>query len=280
MEIPVQKTIKLFMGGQFPRTESGRSFKLAKTDGSTFAQCCLGSRKDVRNAVEIAKKAQASWASKTAYNRSQILYRMAEMAQGKFDEFVEPLMVVAGMKEEQAKAATQAAIDTFVYYAGFADKYQQVVSSINPVSGPFHNFTSADPVGVVGALISEDLDLPKLVEFISSCISSGNSCVVILGQKPAALLAPLAEVFATSDLPGGVVNLISGDTEELYSHLASHMEVQSIYVEKAADERQHEIKDMAIDNLKRVVIDRGQQRCLDNISRFVEFKTVWHPVGQ
>ena len=280
MEIPVQKTIKLYMGGGFPRTESGRSFTLKNKDGSTYAQCCLGSRKDIRNAVGFAKKAQGSWAKRTAYNRAQILYRMAEMMQGKFGEFVAPLTNVIGLSESDAKKSVQASIDTFVYYAGFADKYQQVMSTVNPVSGPFHNFTSAEPVGVVGSLISENFDLIALIDHIASALSSGNSMVVVLGKASTAILAPLAEVFATSDLPDGVVNLISGDSEELYSHISTHMEVNSLYIEEVNEDRAHEIKDMAIDNLKRVVFNKGELKTLQNITNFVEYKTVWHPVGQ
>lgn len=276
----IAKTFKLFIGGEFPRTESGRSYPVYKHKTKTiYANLCLASRKDLRNAVTAAQGAQASWASKTAYNRSQILYRMAEMTEGKRLEFVDVLTSTVGLTEAQAQKAVDSAIDAFVYYAGFADKYQQVVGSVNPVAGPHHNFTSTEAVGVVGLLADSKLDLGKLVAQISAIICSGNSLVALLGEEGAAVVSPLAEVFATSDLPKGVVNLLTGDRAELYKHFGTHMEIQSISCQVLEPEILGEFKEMAAGNLKRVVAPVNESLGLDHLLNFVEYKTVWHPIG-
>ena len=279
-KLQVAKTIKLYINGAFPRTESGRSFPaMVYNTNKVYAHLCRSSRKDLRNAVAAAKAAGCGWCGRTAYNRAQILYRMAEMAEGKRHEFVETFAATLGYEEQQANAAVDDAIDAFVYYAGFADKYQQVIGAVNPVAGPHHNFTTPEPVGVVGLVCEEDFDFGALAAHISAIICSGNSLVVLLAEKGAAVLAPLAEVFATSDLPGGVVNLLTGFADELVPHLAAHMEVNSIAFMRKDARMLAEVKEAAVHNMKRVVSTSGELLSLEHILNFVEYKTVWHPIG-
>lgn len=276
----IAKTTKLFIKGEFPRTESGRSFVVNKagTD-QVYAHLCQASRKDLRAAVEAAQEAQKAWSKMTAYNRAQILYRMAEMTEGKRKELVSILQDVMGLKEEAADQQVQATIDSFVYYAGFADKFSQVMASVNPVAGPFHNFTTPDAVGVVGMLYDKDFDLATFVCGIASVICSGNSVIAIFDQPGAALLSELGEVFKTSDLPAGVVNLLSGQVEELYTVMGQHMEIHSLLYCGENQKRLNELKEMAIENMKRVVPWSFANCDLEPIVRFTEDKTVWHPVG-
>ena len=279
MKIP--KTIKLFIGGEFPRTESGRSTPVYvyKTK-NLYANVCMASRKDLRNAVTAAQSAQAGWQSKSAYNRSQILYRMAEMTEGKRHEFVDTLAETLGLTKNNAEKSVDKAIDALIYYAGFADKYQQVMGSVNPVSGPHHNFTSTEPVGLVGLICSAKFELSEVVAQIAAIILSGNSVVALLGSSGSALLAPLAEVFATSDLEKGVVNLLTGSTEELYRQFGSHMEIQSLSCQAKDKNMLGELRTMAAANMKRIVPPVKDQLSLEHLISYVEFKTVWHPIGQ
>lgn len=279
-QLKVLKTIKLFIGGEFPRTESGRSFPVVRQGTEEhYAHLCRASRKDFRNAVSAAKSALSSWERRTAYNRAQILYRMAEMCEGKRDEFASVLCYTQGLKSEEAQNAVDEAIDAFVYYAGYADKYQQVIGNINPVSGPHHCFTSADPVGVVAVLFDESSTLGEIAAGISSIICSGNTAVVLLPGVTGALLAPLAEVFATSDLPKGVVNLLTGFVAELAPHFGSHMEVQALSVQIKDEALLTKLKTAGAENLKRVSSRMQERLALTNILEHVEYKTIWHPVG-
>ena len=277
----IAKTIKLFIGGEFPRTESGRSAPvyIYKTK-KLYANVCLASRKDLRNAVTAAQSAQAGWQNKSAYNRSQILYRMAEMTEGKRQEFIETLTATLGLSKSNAGKSVDKAIDALIYYAGFADKYQQVMGSVNPVSGPHHNFTSTEAVGLVGLICNAKFDLSEVVAQIAAIISSGNSLVALLGSDGSALLAPLAEVFATSDLPKGVVNLLTGSTEELFRQFGSHMEIQSLSCQMKDRKILGELRTMAAANMKRIVPPVKDQLSLEHLVSYVEFKTVWHPIGQ
>ena len=277
----IAKTIKLFIGGDFPRTESGRSVPvyIYKTK-KLYANVCLASRKDLRNAVTAAQSAQAGWQNKSAYNRSQILYRMAEMTEGKRQEFIETLTATLGLSKSNADKSVDKAIDALIYYAGFADKYQQVMGSVNPVSGPHHNFTSTEAVGLVGLICNAKFDLSEVVAQIAAIISSGNSLVALLGSDGSALLAPLAEVFATSDLPKGVVNLLTGSTEELFRQFGSHMEIQSLSCQLKDRKILGELRTMAAANMKRIVPPVKDQLSLEHLVSYVEFKTVWHPIGQ
>ncbi len=276
----VAKTIKLFIKGEFPRTESGRSFPV-KVIGSDqiYAHLCQASRKDLRMAVEAAKGAQPGWAKKTAYNRAQILYRMAEMTEGKRQELMTALQIVVGLTEVEASNQVDEAINSLVYYAGFADKYSQVMASVNPVAGPFHNFTTPDAVGVVGLLYDHDFDMVKFFSAIAAVICAGNSVIAIFDQPGAALLSEFGEIFKTSDLPAGVINLLSGQVEELYPFMGQHMEIHSLLYIGDNSDRLSELKEMAIENMKRVVPWTFENRDLPPIVSFTESKTIWHPVG-
>jgi acyl-CoA reductase-like NAD-dependent aldehyde dehydrogenase len=274
----VVKTIKMFVDGKFIRSESGRSYSF-DVEGNQYARLCQGSRKDFRNAVVVAKNAQGAWAKRTAFNRSQILYRMAEMMEGKRVEFVSLFQEVLGMNGKEATVELDAAIDTFVYYAGFADKYQQVLGSTNPINGPFHNFTTPEPVGVVAHIAAEKFNFATLIDNICSIIISGNSVITLLGPECPAILAPLSEVIATSDVPAGVINLLTGHLDELYSFIATHREVRSLSFQNENKKLFGELKELAVDNMKRLVPYTERSLDLSNISTFVEFKTVWHPIG-
>jgi acyl-CoA reductase-like NAD-dependent aldehyde dehydrogenase len=287
----VAKTVKLFIGGEFPRTESGRTTpvyffekksaaKKKSEDRKVYAQICRASRKDFRNAVTAAREALSGWEHRSAYNRSQIIYRMAEMMEGKRAEFADILAATLGYTAAQSEEAVSGAIDALVYFSGFCDKFQQVMGSVNPVSGPHHNFTTAEGVGVVSLIGDEQFSLPKLVAQIAAVISTGSSLVAVLADDGAAVLAPLAEVFATSDLPKGVINLLTGSVEELYKHIGSHMEVQSISYQGHNAKLRAELTEMAAENMKRVVGPIAQSLSLDHLLKYVEYKTAWHPVGK
>lgn len=281
-ELKIAKTIKLFIGGEFPRTESGRSVPVyvAKSK-KLYANLCKASRKDLRNAVTAAKEAQHGWSSRSAYNRTQILYRMAEMTEGKREEFIEVLTNTLGYTKVLADKAVNEAVDAFVYYAGFADKYQQMIGAVNPVSGPHHNFTSSEAVGVVALVCNSKFNLGNMVAQIAAIIASGNSVVVIMAEEGAATLAPLSEVLATSDLPKGVVNLLTGDLTELYTHLGQHMEINSLSYQGSNKKLLGELKEMAAGNMKRVItsVAAKDMLSLDHLVSYVEYKTVWHPIG-
>lgn len=276
----IVKTVKLFIGGEFPRTESGRSYSYNITGTQKqYARLCQASRKDFRNSVEIAKKAQIGWASKTAYNRSQILYRMAEMTEGKRAEFVDLFKVALKKTELDAARMVDEAIDTFIYYSGFCDKYQQLMGAVNPVAGPFHNFTTPEATGVVALVDNDNFNFAKLVDNICSILVGGNSVVALLGTGCPAVLAPLSEVFKTSDLPAGVINLLTGELDEMKEHIGSHLEIRAISFQNDREEVYHEMKMAAVDNMKRMIPHKTAQKSLDLILDFVEAKTVWHPIG-
>ncbi len=278
--LSVPKTIKLFINGEFPRTESGRSFPCYYTGTKkVYANLCLASRKDIRAAVTAAKDVQKSWAGRSAYNRSQILYRMAEMAEGKRLEFSEVLEKVMGLSGTESKKEIDAAIDSFIYFAGWCDKYQQVIGAVNPVNGPHHNFTTPEATGVVALVCDDKFDFGKVVSDITAIVCSGNSSVVLLPENSSPILAALSETFATSDLPKGVINLLSGNVEELASHFGSHMEIQSLCYRGSDPKRITEFKVLAIENMKRFVGPTSKVMALENLLDFVEYKTVWHPIG-
>jgi acyl-CoA reductase-like NAD-dependent aldehyde dehydrogenase len=276
----IAKTIKLYIGGEFPRTESGRSYPVyVKKTKTIYANLCLASRKDFRNAVTAAQGALASWSSKSAYNRAQILYRMAEMTEGKREEFIEALVETAGHTKITANKAVDASVEAFIYYAGWSDKYQQVMGSVNPVSGPHHNFTSCEPVGTVGLIADAKFDLGKLCAQIAAIVASGNTIVVLMEAEGSAAIAPLSEVFATSDLTKGTINLLTGSIDELYKQFGTHMELHSVSCQTTDKKILGELKAMAADNMKRVVLPSKDNLTLENLTNFVEYKTVWHPIG-
>jgi acyl-CoA reductase-like NAD-dependent aldehyde dehydrogenase len=261
--LPVKKTYKLFVGGKFPRSESGRTYE---AEGQNVARA---SRKDVRDAVQAARGAQPKWASATAYNRGQVLYRIAEMMEARADEFA---LLCSGRRE------VERAIDRWVWYAGFADKLAQVLGSTNPVAGPYFNFTIPEPTGVVGIVAPDEPPLLGLVSRIAPALTGGNAVVALASETQPLAAIELAEAIATSDVPGGVVNLLTGQRAELAPWLASHMDVNAIDI-TGANGLRADLERAAAENVKRVVIADPDAQSLWEISAFLELKTVWHPVG-
>lgn len=286
--LDIKKTYKLYIGGAFPRTESGRYYKL-EHEGELVANLCLASRKDFRNAVVAARKSQSGWASKTGYNRGQILYRIAEMLEGRGAQFVEELTAM-GIGPQAAKKEVMDAIDTWVYYAGWCDKFQQLVSSVNPVASPHFNFTVPEATGVVAAVAPSDSGLLGLTRTLAPIIASGNTVIALAAERFGHVAISLAEVIHSSDVPGGVVNLLTGRSTELLPHMSSHMDVDVIAIAtatataKATDTATgaaidlEAVKTAAAENVKRVVALRDTDG-LENITDFVEYKTTWHPIG-
>jgi acyl-CoA reductase-like NAD-dependent aldehyde dehydrogenase len=277
--IPVLKTVKLFINGEFPRTESGRTMPAMDSSGKTFAQLCKASRKDLKSAVDAARGAFGSWSGKTAYNRGQILYRMAEMMESRRTEFLENLTLSLGLSKSEAESELDLAIDALVYYAGFTDKYQQVWGAVNPVSGPHHNFTSPEPMGVVVIVGEDKLHFSRMMAEVAAVISSGNTTIALLPNIGGAMLAPIAEALATSDLTKGVVNLLTCELQELAEHLAKHMEVVGISYQRKELGTRKTFDVFGADNMKRIHGPTEDALTLKNILNFVEFKTVWHPIG-
>ncbi|MEM9913858.1 MAG: aldehyde dehydrogenase family protein [Planctomycetota bacterium] len=275
----VLKTYKLYIGGKFPRTESGRYYKL-ENNGETLANLCLSSRKDFRNAVVAARSAQSGWAKSSAFLKSQILYRIAEMLEGRASQFATEL-VQMGSDPEAARAEVTASIDLLVHYAGWADKYSQVFSSVNPVASSHFNFSIPGPTGVVGVIAPEDSGLLGLVGSIAPAIVGGNSVVVLASQTQALSAVTLAEVLHTSDLPGGVVNLLTGERGELLEHFASHMDVNAVVYAGGDAEEIKALQTGAADNLKRVIVrSDAAEPTPYAILDTQELKTTWHPIGQ
>jgi acyl-CoA reductase-like NAD-dependent aldehyde dehydrogenase len=262
--LPVNKTYKLFIGGAFPRSESGRTYE---AQGANVARA---SRKDVRDAVQAARAAQPKWAGATAYNRGQVLYRIAEMMESRVPEFAD---LCTG------KAEVEKTIDRWVWYAGFADKLAQVIGSSNPVAGPYFNFTIPEPTGVVGVVAPNEPPLLGLVSRIAPALTGGNAVVVLAPEDEPLAAIELAEVIATSDVPGGVVNVLTGRRSELAPWLASHMDVNAIDI-TGADGLGRDLEVAAAENVKRVVIGEPDAQSLSDISAFLELKTVWHPIGR
>jgi acyl-CoA reductase-like NAD-dependent aldehyde dehydrogenase len=285
--VDVRKTYKLFIGGAFPRSESGRSYQVKSAAGDFLANAALASRKDVRDAVGAARSAFAGWAGATAYNRGQILYRVAEMLEGRRAQFVAEVRDGEGVGRSAAEAAVDAAIDRWVWYAGWSDKIAQVYGNANPVAGPFFNLTSPEPTGVVGVLAPPDSSLLGLVSVVAPVIVTGNTCVVLASETRPLPSITLGEVLATSDLPGGVVNLLTGSLTEMAPWLASHMDVNAIDLTGASDETlARDLEVAAAENLKRVRRPAGPAGAdwtapagIDRMTAFLEPKTVWHPKG-
>jgi acyl-CoA reductase-like NAD-dependent aldehyde dehydrogenase len=260
--LPVKKTYKLYIGGAFPRSESGRSLEV---EGANVARA---SRKDLRDAVRAAREALPKWASMTAYNRGQVLYRVAEIMEGRRNQFAD--LTGSG-------AEVDSAIDRWVWYAGWADKLAQVLGSSNPVAGPYFNFTIPEPTGVVGIVAPEEPSLAGLVSRLAPAIVGGNAAVVIASERHPLAAITLAEVLATSDVPGGVVNVLTGRKQELCPVLAAHMDVNAVDLAGVEGE-QEELERLAADNVKRVVRN-GEGQSPWHAAAFLEMKTVWHPIG-
>jgi acyl-CoA reductase-like NAD-dependent aldehyde dehydrogenase len=283
--LTVLKTYKLYVGGKFPRSESGRVYEVSDSKNKWLANAPLSSRKDARDAVVAARKAQGGWAGKTAYLRGQILYRVAEMLEGRKDQFVREVAEAEGLSKAKAAAVVDAAIDRWVWYAGWTDKIAQIVGGGNPVAGPFFNLSSPEPTGVVTVVAPQQSSFLGLVSVIAPVIATGNTAVVIASENSPLPALSLGEVLATSDLPGGVVNILSGRTAEITPSLAAHQDVNAIDLAGVEDDDvlAKELEVAAADNLKRVLrpqpVDWSADPGTHRLTAFLETKTVWHPTG-
>ena len=283
--LTVRKTYKLFIAGAFPRSESGRSYTICGSGGQVLANAALASRKDLREAVVAARKAQPGWAKATAYLRGQVVYRVAEMLEGRHAQFVDALVTGEGLSAEDASTTVDAAIDRLVWYAGWSDKFAQVAGSSNPVAGPYFNFSIPEPTGVVGVLAPQGSSLLGLVSVIAPVITTGNAVVVVASEDHPLPALELAEVLATSDLPAGVVNILTGRTAELAPVLAADRDVDALDLAGATPEVEAELEAAAADNVKRVLRrapvgpDWAAEPSPARLVFFTEIKTVWHPVG-
>ncbi len=290
--LDVRKTYKLYIGGAFPRSESGRSYVVRGSDDAPLANACRASRKDLRDAVRAARKAAPGWADKTAMNRGQVLYRVAELMEGRRDQFVAEVATAEGLRDTKARDIVGRAIDRWVWYAGWADKISQVLGSANPVAAPYFNFTIPEPTGVVGQVAPETSSLLGLVSRLAPPLVAGNAVVVIASETRPLPAITLTEVLATSDVPGGVINILTGLKKELVPVLAGHVDVETIVVWGVPDDLRTDVELMAADNVKRLARrpagatdakfdwfdDRATERP-EWIAAFLEMKTVWHPIG-
>ena len=290
--IDVRKTYKLYVGGAFPRSESGRSYVVRAADGSPVANACRASRKDLREAVRAARKAAGGWADRTAMNRGQVLYRVAELMEGRRDQFVAEVAQAEGLREAKSRELVARAIDRWVWYAGWADKISQVLGSANPVAAPYFNFTIPEPTGVVGIVAPEPSSLLGLVSRLAPPLVAGNAVVVIASETRPLAAITLTEVLATSDVPGGVINVLTGLKAELVPVMAGHVDIDAIDVWGVPDALRTDVELTAADNVKRLsrrpagvsdarfdwLDDRATERP-EWIAAFLEMKTVWHPIG-
>lgn len=280
--ISVLKTYKIYINGQFPRTESGRFYPLYNKEKKLIANICLGSRKDFRNAVVAARNAFADWSQKTAYNRSQILYRMAEMLESRKEQFIEEI-ILQGTSRPKATVEVENSVDRIIYYAGWADKFQQVVSSVNPVASSHFNFTVAEPTGVVALLPDSKFSLLSVVSILIPIIASGNTTVLLASEDKPLCAITFAEVLNSSDLPPGVVNMITAKRKEVLKHIVAHMDINAI-VNCIDDENDKKlIKEVSAVNLKRTIDyhknwEEENAQDLFFITDSVEYKTTWHPI--
>jgi len=289
--IPVRKTYKLYVGGQFPRSESGRSYIVRAPDGTPLANAVRSSRKDLRDAIRLARGAFPGWAAKTAMNRGQVLYRVAELMEGRREQFTDEVAAAESLSRPNAEAVVDRSIDRWVWYAGWADKISQLLGTVNPVAASYFNFTFPEPTGVVGVVAPEGSSLLGLVSRLAPAVVSGN-CVVVLASESRPLPAvTLSEVLATSDVPAGVVNLLTGLRGELVPVMAAHMDVNALDTWGVPLEMRTGVEESAMDSVKRLAKpprtdpeqfdwfdDRRAQRP-EWIAAFLEMKTVWHPIG-
>ncbi|GBL18087.1 cytosolic 10-formyltetrahydrofolate dehydrogenase [Actinomycetota bacterium] len=276
--IDVNKTYKLFIGGAFPRSESGRVYEIKGANKKFVANPALASRKDLRDAVVAAKAAQSGWANATAFNRGQILYRVAEIMQGRSDQFIDEICALEGVTTKAAKIQVEEAIDTWVWYSGWCDKLSSVSGSLNQVSGPFYNFTTPEALGVVAIFAENKPSLLGVVRTLAPVIASGNSAVLIASESYPLPAITLGEVLATSDLPAGVVNILTGKITELAPWVGSHMEIDGVDVAGLSKKQEEELKLVGADNLKRIFRFSPTDHP-ERILSFMEQKTVWHPIG-
>jgi len=282
--LPVAKTYKIYIDGKFPRTESGRYFTLENKKGAVIANMCRGSRKDFRNSVVAARKAQAGWAKASAYLRGQIIYRIAEMLEGRKEQFVAEL-VLQGNARRAAEREVDASIDRLIYYAGWADKYQQVFSAVNPVSSSHFNFSVLEPTGVVSLIAPDDSGLIGLISNITPAIVGGNTCVVLASEQQPLCAVSFAEVLHASDVPAGVVNILTGLRSELTEQFASHMDVNAIAYCDGGKKAATTIQELAAENIKHAISRQDINWLSDEaaspyqIRETQEVKTTWHPIG-
>jgi acyl-CoA reductase-like NAD-dependent aldehyde dehydrogenase len=285
--LEVRKTYKLYIGGKFPRSESGRSYVASDSRGRFLANAAYASRKDARDAVVAARKAFPGWSGATAYNRGQVLYRVAEVMEGRRDQFVSDVAASEGLTRPRASKVVEAAIDRWVWYAGWSDKLAQVVGSTNPVADSYFDFSVPEPTGVVAILSPQQSSLLGLVSVLAPAIVTGNTAIVTSSYQRPLPAITLSEVLATSDVPGGVVNILTGRLADTAPWLASHLDVNAIDLTGAAGDTVHarELEIAAVDNLKRVVRapeeepDWTVEPGIERMTAFLETKTVWHPIG-
>ncbi len=290
--IAVRKTYKLYIGGTFPRSESGRSYLVTGSDATPLANAVRASRKDLRDAVRAARNAHPGWAAKTAMNRGQVLYRVAELMEGRRDQFVAEVAAAEGLRDARATEIVDRAIDRWVWYAGWADKITQVLGSANPVAAPYFNFTIPEPTGVVGVVAPETSSLLGLVSRLAPPLVSGNAVVLLASEGRPLPAITLTEVLATSDVPGGVVNILTGRRKELIPVLAGHVDVDALDTWGVPDDMRLETEQLAADDIKRLsrrpsTVNEARFDWLDDraserpewIAVFLEMKTVWHPIG-
>ena len=288
--LPVLKTYKLYIGGKFPRTESGRFDVICSAKGQPIANICRASKKDFRDSVVAARAAQGGWAKRSAYNRAQILYRIAEMLEGRTTQFIEELLAVGGaasaaLSPAQAKREVQSTVDRFVYYAGWCDKYSQVFSSVNPVASSHFNFSLHEPTGLVAIVAPDATPLLALATLAAASIAGGNSVIILASETNPLPSITFSEVLATSDLPGGVVNVLTGQRAELVEHFSSHMDVNAVIYAAADRELLKKIQTLAANNVKRVIVPKIADYFSEKaespylILDMQEVKTTWHPVG-
>jgi acyl-CoA reductase-like NAD-dependent aldehyde dehydrogenase len=285
--LEVRKTYKLYIGGKFPRSESGRSYPVQAAKGDFVANVAQGSRKDARDAVQAARSAFSGWSGATAYNRGQVLYRVAEVMEGRRAQFVDEVSALEGLAAGAASAVVDAAIDRRVWYAGWSDKIGHLAGGANPVAGPFFNLSVPEPTGVVAVLAPQDSSLLGLVSVLAPIIVTGNTVVLISSQDRPLPAVTLAECLATSDVPGGVVNVITGRTAEIAEHLAAHGDVNGLDLAGATPDQLVPLQVLAADTLKRVLapavgdpaVDWTAKPGLERMLPFLETKTVWHPKG-
>ena len=276
--LSVPKTYKLYIGGKFPRSESGRTYEVVSSKGAFLANASLASRKDARDAVVAARAAQPGWVAATAYNRGQVLYRIAELLEGRHDQFAAELVATEGLSERAAAQQVDTAIDAWVWYAGWADKFAQVAGNANPVAGPYFNISVPEPTGVVAVIAPQSPALLGLVAVVAPAIVSGNTVVVVASERAPLPAVSLAEVLATSDVPGGVVNILTGSAAELAPWLAGHADVNAIDLAGAGAVDWVDLQITAADTLKRVLgpEEGAPSPSLQRITALTETKTVWH----
>ena len=275
--IDVKKTYKLFINGAFPRTESGRTYEVKSSKGSFIANPCSASRKDLKDAVVAARGAQAGWNKATAYNKGQILYRIAEMLEGRRAQFVDEIMVVTGVTKTKADKEVTDSVDRLVWYAGWSDKISSLSGALNPVAGPYYNFTIPESMGVIAAIAPETPSLLGLIDVIAPIIVGGNTVVVLASTKAPLSAMSFAEVLSTSDVPAGVVNILTGKKDEIAPWMASHMDIDGLDISGLAIKSHADIRTAGAENLKRIYSFKSADP--GRILAFLENKTVWHPIG-